>query len=192
MLRIGVCGAQSTGKSTLASVLAERLELPLITEKARQVADIMGISSEEMLRREPPERQLEFQRWCLRAQKLAEESHHRDGFVSDRTVVDNAAYWLAWNHAQAGLYSRYHYLVDCYCWAKDYDLIVYCPPSGKEPQDDGFRLPGRVYQKEIDLLIRTLLIGWELPFVRVEGPVEDRVRQVMEALEEGCMVSGKR
>ena len=59
---------------------------------------------------------------------------------------------------------------------------MYCPLLQAEPEDDGFRIPDRVYQQEIDLLIRTLLVGWELPFVRVEGTTEERVEQVLAAL----------
>src|SRR5690606_15564628 len=143
----------------------------------------MGIHSEEMLRRSNPELQIEFQRRCLQMQQQA-EAQYPAGFVSDRTVVDNCAYWLAWNHAHSNLYYRYGYLVDCQRHAASYDLIVYCLPVGKEPEDDGFRIPNLVYQQEIDLLIRTLLLGWQLPFVRVEGTTEERVEQVRAALRE--------
>src|SRR5690606_12611399 len=99
-VKIGICGPQSSGKSTLARALAGRLGLPLIEEQARVVAHGMGIHSEEMLRRSNPELQIEFQRRCLQMQQQA-EAQYPAGFVSDRTVVDNCAYWLAWNHAHS-------------------------------------------------------------------------------------------
>ena len=184
-MKIGICGPQSSGKSTLARALAGRLGLPLIEEQARVVAQGMGVMSEEMLRRANPELQVEFQRRCLQQQQRA-EAQHPGGFVSDRTVVDNAAYWLAWNHAHSNLYYRYGYLVDCQRHAASYDLIVYCPPLGTEPEDDGFRIPSRLYQQEIDLLIRTLLVGWELPFITAEGSVEERVQQVLSEVTKGA------
>src|SRR5690606_3228006 len=147
----------------------------------------MGIFSEEMLRRANPELQVEFQRRCLQQQQRA-EAKYPDGFVSDRTVVDNCAYWLAWNHAHANLYYRYGYLLDCKRHAKEtYDLIVYCPPLGGEVEEDGFRIPNRVYQQEIDLLIRMLLVGWELPFITAEGSVEERVQQVLSEVTKGVL-----
>lgn len=180
-MKIGICGAQSTGKSTLARALSDRLGLPLIAEQARVVARGMGIYSEEMLRRSTPEMQRDFQRACLEMQQRAESQH--ESFVSDRTVVDNAAYWLAWNHNHANLYLRLDYLSTCKWHAESYDLIVYCPPTGDEPEDDGFRIPNQIYQAEIDFFIGTLLLGWELHFVRVEGTTEERVEQVMSVLE---------
>jgi len=185
-VRIGICGSQSTGKSTLAKALAQALELPLIREQARVVAHGMGIHSEEMLRRANPELQVEFQKRCLQQQQKA-EAKYPEGFVSDRTVVDNAAYWLVWNHAHAPLHDRYIYLADCQHHAKSYDLIVYCPPLGADPEDDGFRITSRLYQQEIDLLIRTLLVGWELPFITVNGSVEERVQQVLSEVKKGVL-----
>ena len=182
-MKIGICGAQSTGKTTLAKALAERLGLPLITEQARVVAEKMGIRCEEDLRRLPPEKQIEFQEKCLAAQRDAENRYY-SGFVSDRTVVDNAVYWLVWNYAHADLYSRFEYLILCYAWAiQNYDLLVYCPSTiEQQPEDDGFRISTKSYQEEVDFLIETLLLGWELPFIRVEGPVENRVQQVINEL----------
>src|SRR5690606_38065829 len=129
------------------------------------------------------EKQIEFQEKCLAAQRDAENRYY-SGFVSDRTVVDNAVYWLVWNYAHADLYSRFEYLVLCYAWAvQNYDLLVYCPSTiEQQPEDDGFRISTKSYQTEVDFLIKTLLLGWELPFIRVEGPVENRVQQVINEL----------
>src|SRR5690606_10278039 len=104
-MKIGICGSQSTGKSTLAKLLAERLGLPLITEQARFVAQTMAIRSEIDLRATAPSVQARFQQKCLQAQKIAEMAHP-NGFVSDRTVIDNAAYWLAWSHAHEDTITR--------------------------------------------------------------------------------------
>src|SRR5690606_18067443 len=101
------------------------------------------------------------------------------------TTIDNACYWLAWNHAHANVFERYDYLKRCREHAMTYDLIIYCPPLPWKPEDDGFRMTNPVYRDEIDMLVRTLLLGWEIPhWVRVEGSPEEMLTQALAAVRE--------
>ena len=182
-MRIGICGAQGTGKSTLAKVLAKELQLPLITEQARLVAKRMGVVSESELRQRPKKEQIEFQINCL-VQQIHAECSHPGGFVSDRTTIDNAVYWVSSVHNDASYVDRVRYLQEAQLNARDYDLVVYCRPFGSV-EDDGFRIPDNVYQREIDLLIRTFIIGWELKnWVTVDGSLEERVAQVLDVVQD--------
>lgn len=186
-MRIGICGAESTGKTTLAKALAEELGLPLITEQARTVAQEMGIT--DLNREYPKELWDRFQWRCLEAQ-MAAELRHKD-FVSDRTVLDNLAYWLVdhatpencWDTLEYWDRVEYH-LGDISSTV--YDLIVFVRPTDTKLEFDGFRHRDLNHQLLIDRVLWSL-ITWAdsistTLFVWVRGTTEDRVRQVMEAM----------
>ncbi len=75
-LRIGICGAHGTGKTTLAQDLSEALGLPLITESARTVAKNLNIASCKQLGNNFLT--ADFQRKVLQAQLQAEIKHRRE------------------------------------------------------------------------------------------------------------------
>lgn len=181
MFNIGVVGAQGTGKSTLSKALSERMGVPLITEQARIVAQEMGISDLTEFRNNAPlEEKVEFQKRALDRQIEAENSLLH-GFVSDRTTIDNAAYWFCWNHALVSHEERLEYLKKAHDHAlKSYDFLIYTPIEF-EIVDDGFRETNKDYQAEVDFLVVTLLKGWGLTnrVLRASGSVEERVKHVL-------------
>jgi len=87
-LRIYVCGAHSTGKTTLARHLSRELGLPLINEIARQVMAELELSFETL--RVDLGQVAAYQTEVFRRQMEVEE-RYPDGFVSDRTFC-NLAY----------------------------------------------------------------------------------------------------
>jgi len=88
MMRIYVCGAHSTGKTTLARHIAERTGLPLLNEVARQVMAEREMTFEQV--RSNLDVVNDYQREVFKRQ-LEVEQHAPGGFVSDR-AFDNLAY----------------------------------------------------------------------------------------------------
>ncbi len=94
-MRIAITGAHGVGKSTLALMLATELQLPLIEEIARVVAEKMGYAStQEIVKANTIDRQ-RFQEAVLSCQINTEFRYYARGFVADRSVLDVAAY-AAW------------------------------------------------------------------------------------------------
>lgn len=177
-MRIGITGAQGVGKTTLAEELARILDLPLIEEQARLVAKEMDILNLRDLKHDP-KKATNFQWNCLKYQLSAEKKH--DSFVSDRTTLDNLAYWAKWHSCRNQVKDNIMYSQIAFRNIQNYDLIIYIPPE-LFPKNDGFRSTDRQYQLEIDMYIRSMLAFLQPVWITVEGSLENRISKVIISL----------
>ncbi len=184
-LRIYVCGAHSTGKTTLARHLARELRLPLINEVARQVIAEMELSF-EMLRVDL-ERAGEYQREVFKRQMEVEE-RYPDGFVSDRTF-DNLAYAARHTLVIPQLLDA---AAQRYFARVRESLVLYVRPHRECMADDGTR--EQVAWDEINRIdgVLDFLLQWQqIPCIGIsELNMKDRVRTAMTAVrlyERACL-----
>ncbi|MDD3653701.1 MAG: ATP-binding protein [Desulfotomaculaceae bacterium] len=176
LMKIGISGAQGTGKTTLARALSEELDLPLVEEQARLLtAREYGYKTPRELH-EQTELGQQFQWRCLELQMAAEDKLP-GGFISDRTVIDNAVYWMKWHSREAKSEDNMRYYRTVENRARDYDFIIYVPPEISLVAN-GFRNPDRAYQEEIDFLITLFLTSFVQAYITVAGDLATRVRQV--------------
>ena len=175
-LRIYVCGAHSTGKTTLARHLAEELGLPLINEVARQVMAEMELTFETL--RVDLHRVAAYQREVFRRQIQVEE-RYPEGFVSDRAFC-NLAYAARHSKILGDLLAeensqRY------FEHLRRHGLVFFVRPHRECMQDDGMR--ERVAWDEINRIDGMLdfIFGWQrIPCVGIsELNMKDRVRTAM-------------
>jgi len=89
MLKIGVCGAHGSGKTTLAKLLFEKFELPFLADTMRQMWRDFGVEDFEKL---PKTVRSYFQKEAILKQINREETEGKNGFITDRTVMDNWGY----------------------------------------------------------------------------------------------------
>ncbi len=180
-LKIGITGSQGTGKSTLAKRLAEELDLNIVTEQARKSAKVLGLKKLPNPK-ESPALSRAFQKLCLQYQ-LEEEGKY-NSFVSDRTTIDNALYYLVNNSVYSSPKENMDYYRRCLENAQTYNLVVYVPIEFPL-EGDGFRNEDAEVQAEHDFLVRCLLKEIRPDFITVTGTVEERVRQVVQKLRKG-------
>ncbi|MBL4850322.1 MAG: ATP-binding protein [Planctomycetes bacterium] len=178
-LRIYVCGAHSTGKTTLARHLAQELGLPLINEVARQVMAEMELSFETL--RVDLKQVGEYQKEVFRRQ-LNVEDRFPDGFVSDRAFC-NLAYAARHSNALPEILAS----VDAQNYfehLRRHGLVFYVRPHRECMQDDGFR--ERVAWDEINRIdgILDFIFGWQqIPCIGIsELNMKDRVRTAQTAV----------
>jgi nicotinamide riboside kinase len=175
-VRIAITGTHGTGKTTLATELAQKLGLPLITEQARRVARVMGIVHARQLVKDKALAR-RFQKAVLREQIRA-ENDCPDGFISDRSTLDCWAYWAAYG---LGNDPEYRDL----CLSRPYDLLVYVPLE-IPCQADGFRDTDESLRQLVDRFIqKDLLWQCRCPVLPVTGSPEERVKAVLEWLKGG-------
>jgi|694.fasta_scaffold42522_9 nicotinamide riboside kinase len=161
-MKIALTGTHGVGKTTLAKMLVERLNLPYIHEGARSVIEMLNTYSLDYRDFGDEQRSL-FQKCVVNLQLIVENSFEQ-GFVSDRSLFDCQAYS--------------NFDIEVANIADRYDLIVYLPIEF-ELEKDGVRFTDPVFQKEIDTKILKSIENIDPnKLIKVTGNVRERLEQV--------------
>jgi broad specificity phosphatase PhoE/nicotinamide riboside kinase len=178
--RIALSGSAGTGKTTLGKRLAAELGIVFIEERMRQRLergfDLHGLTPAAW-------RALMDEDWS--AQRAAEEDA-AGGFVSDRSSLDFAAFWLH--------YALYEDERSTDAWmermsadARSYDKILLLPWGSLPLEQDGVRSTNRWTQLRYQTILEGVLERFARPEAVVRVPdtddFEQRVRFVLEALQ---------
>lgn len=172
-MRLAVSGTHSVGKTTLIRELVKILHYPVISEiSSRYTFD----------QRKNPE----IQKRMVREQIAAE--NEKTSFIIDRCILDYLTYCTLEHH-----YGRYPFETYEYCLgltrdhikSKPYDAIIFVDEC-ITVEDNGNRELGDIYQREIYLMLSSIIrgvsISSEIPVINVRGSTEQRIDQVMTGL----------
>ena len=173
--RIAIVGSFSTGKTTLAEVLARRHDLPLLPEVAREIAEL-GFKLDKDAT--PETEALIFLRQYNNELSIPE-------FIGDRSLIDVMAYagWVLDNQErrkEMALWEECERLAERRL-RSTYSHVFYLPIEFPIVLD-GLRPDDPAFQKEIDERIVRLLRTHDIRYRTVTGSVEDRVTQIESAL----------
>lgn len=147
--KIALSGSAGTGKTTLGRKLAEELGVAFIEERMRRRLesgfDLHGMSSDDW-------RALMRDDW--EAQR-ADEERAIDGFVSDRSSLDYAAFWLHYGlHEEIEATERW--VERMTSEARRYDRIVLFPWGSLPIENDGVRSTNRWTQLRFQSILEGL------------------------------------
>ena len=176
--KIGFCGSHSTGKTTLARRLYEDIpDSYLVSEVAREYApeDLKNCETQKNIL-------IDQMRQETFASIRSFTGTRSDVVITDRTVVDNAAYLSN----VCGLKKGYKVLALLYKWIDTYDVIFFCPIENIPLTDDGFRRTNNTERDLIELIIKKYIgilqrrhIG---RFVCLSGDEGERYETVIQTL----------
>lgn len=172
--RIVLTGASGVGKTSLAVVLAGKLQLPVIPELGRQLCQDMGYARIGDI----PDQE------AFKQKVLAMQIEHENAlaeFISDRSTIDCWVLWQRWNICQAMTYDSEAYYQASRQQAQSYSHVIYVPSMFEPPADD-FRWTDPDYQKQIDRLVRATIFDWQLSercLTLSRDNVEARLQEVL-------------
>ncbi len=170
-LRIAIVGSFSTGKTTLAEVLARRLDLPLLPETAREVV-ALGFKLDKDA---TPETE------TLIFLKQYNNEISTEEFVGDRSLIDVMAYagWVLNNQPPRKEVALWE---ECLKLAErrlrsNYTHVFYLPIEFPIVLD-GLRPDDPEFQAEIDRRLLSILKFHDIDYTTVRGSVEERLDQI--------------
>lgn len=174
---LGICGAPSTGKTTLARMLhrelsARGVECALLVEPARELAP-RGVRIDAAMQPEDYE--------AFLSAYLARDTACDVLGVADRTPVDHYSY-LAVNQGLALEFLQRHHDAALAALTR-YRVLLYLPPRLRLV-DDRFRITDQAYRDALDTAIRVLLREARVPVLSISGPRQARLVAALAAVRE--------
>jgi len=174
-MRIGFCGTQSVGKTTLVNALKELPEFKeyyFATERSKYLRDLgIPLNTDSTIKGQ-------FVFLAERASELL-----RDKVITDRTVIDVMAFTrlaesIPYYIGDEINQSASHLI-------SEYDYIFYISPEGVEIEDNGVRTTDAKYRNSVDIEIQNILRKYPHKiknFTVLTGSVEERIQKVKQTL----------
>jgi predicted ATPase len=182
--RIGIVGCAGTGKSSLARALSQKLRIPALESK-RITQDILerdkydyasGVQIERFLAHTGRQNEI------LRRTVEQEEGASEEGFVTDRTVVDLAAYVVC-ELKDLDVEALQHIFNTCQRRVKEYTHLFLCPWREEPMSGNDRRTLNPWYQFQIHAVDVGILGHWGCSYVPLkETETGPRVEEVLGVL----------
>jgi GTPase SAR1 family protein len=174
-MRIGLCGTQSVGKTTLVSALKELPEFAnynFATERSKYLRDLgIPLNTDSTLKGQ----------FVFLAERCAELMN--ENIITDRTIIDVMAFTKAAKSID-------YYEAEAFCDAAykllpEYDYIFYVSPEGVDMEDNGVRETDLKYRETIDDIIKLVLYRSNhkiKSLTELSGTTEERINKMKETI----------
>tara|TARA_R110002153_G_scaffold38542_2_gene111872 strand:- start:105 stop:653 length:549 start_codon:yes stop_codon:yes gene_type:complete len=174
-MKIGFCGTMSVGKTTLVNELKRLPEFAnykVATERSQYLRDLgIPLNTDSTLKGQT----------IFLAERAAELMN--EDILTDRTIIDVMAFT---GLAKSVSIVEADYFKDFAAnLIPEYDYIFYVSPKGVDIEDNGVREIDEEYRDLVDVSINNLIKNYRHKMknlIRLEGPTERRVQQVVECI----------
>lgn len=175
-MKVAIEGTHCAGKTTLATMLADRLGWPMIPEMARAV-HARGYELNESATYESQES-------ILNMQITAELRHMGNAMICDRSTLSVAAYCRYLAEIGRMTWPECLRLSKIsLAWLHTYDLIIQVDPHDCLIALDGVRSTDRRYRNRIhELIHQEVAWGDRVPGVQINGTPESRLDKALDAV----------
>ncbi len=174
-MKIAICGASGTGKTTLAKELEKAVkELVFVSTSAKEVWPKYGLDKHTDPHEMPIDVFRDYQNDILSRRKEVLSKH--DSYITDRSPVDNIVYYLQGVAMRENSGISKLYIDKIEEQLKNLDLIIFLPLTQSIIlEDDGKRVQNWYYQCMINSMFMNMLSNpglWSLdPNIFVRTPV---------------------
>lgn len=173
-MKVGLSGAQSTGKSTLLIDLQKESffqDYKICNEVTRELA-AKGFQINEAGTDETQEAVM----------RVHEDNLKNKNMLTDRTALDGLVY-TNWLYQKGNVSSETMQKVErkFYELISQYDLIFYIKPEF-DLHDDGVRSPDTKFRDEIAIIFGDFIQTFNIKVIQITGSREDRVTQVLDTI----------
>jgi len=177
MLKIALCGAHGTGKTTLLKGIQDICDAPVLTTTMRTFYTNLGVNDFEKI---PGDIRTIFQNHALLNQIRREDEFADKGFITDRSVLDYLSYTIISSSMADSQLEIYKALIKERL--RHYTHFIYVPVEF-DATAEHLRGDPKI-QKVIAAVCEEYLDKW-MPgrYLRVTGSVENRLSQIKQFIQ---------
>jgi len=187
-MRVCMTGTHAVGKTTLLTILKEKypnydIQLESLTRKAVNDPAKLNLTTPEESEKLISEAYM----------KYFLDNQNKD-FISSRHMIDVLAYsmYLAKKNGNISeeVMLEIQEKVEKLKEMKLFDLVLYIPIEFDLPEvEKGTKFregqEDKQYREDVDGIIKFLLWGYNIPYVKISGSKEERINKIVELLEKG-------
>ena len=198
---IGVSGPSGCGKSTLTKELADRLGMALYASQTRKIRAKYGLKNHADViihSVTDADHLFNFQSEVLDgrsstaiSEALGNETIGKLGVIADRTPLDSLVYFLFQSAPLLSEEDSYRFLMRVILSLVGYDLIVVLEPLPMAVEDDGERIPNKVFQMASHWLFRESIRFTTSSLRRAEFKTGDKWTPIPTIIDESALLRGK-
>lgn len=178
-MKIALCGAGSTGKTTLALAIIEDPEIKKIGMKTLDVdaRSMIGSMGHKCIDSMSVQERRTFEINYI--EKKIQIEHNQNNYITQRSFADPASYWVVRDAAGESDDFKAPIVERCKNLSKVYDLHIFLPFGLIPYENDGWRSSDVSQFYAVSNQIEHFLKVWNIDYLRIEtGNFTERVRIV--------------